>query len=171
MLQQPLYEDAMYDDPRVILSSLTKEDLIEFIVDMDLANDPWLLKKIKEREFKPKNNDATKQNNLLIKELKETAKQIWINYVPTKERIFAHHINTAKAFGESAMDHWLDRIEYAKAIMQLWKMINSIYPYYWPMDIYRNYPRIINEYERQKREKEDKEKNKKVYNKVSKIKF
>jgi hypothetical protein len=40
MLQQPLYEDAMYDDPRVILSSLTKEDLIEFIVDMDLANDP-----------------------------------------------------------------------------------------------------------------------------------
>jgi hypothetical protein len=39
------------------------------------------------------------------------------------------------------------------------------------MDIYRNYPRIINEYERQKREKEDKEKNKKVYNKVSKIKF
>lgn len=171
MLQQPLYEDVPYIDPREKLKTLTKDALIDFIVEAWLQDDPILLKKFKEWSIKAPTKEITKQNSLLIKELKDKANDLKITYIGTKERIFANHINTAKEFWEIALKYWLSRIDYAKAIMQLWKMINSIYPYYGPMDIYRNHWRILNEYERKKKMEEDKQNNKKVYNKVSKIKF
>ena len=168
MLQQPLYENVPYIDPREKLKTLTKDRLIDFIIQAWLQDDPVLVRMLEESSMKWQPKEITKQNSLLIKELREKATQLWITYIGTKERIFANHINTAKEFWEVALKYWLDRIDYAKAIMELGKRINSIYPYYGPMDIYRNHWRILNEYERKKKEKED---SKKVYNKVSKIKF
>ena len=171
MLQQPLYDDVPYIDPREKLNTLTKDKLIDFIIQSWLQDDPILVRMLEESSLKWQPKEITKQNSLLIKELKEKANELKITYIGTKERIFANHINTAKEFGALALKYWLSRIDYAKAIMQLGKMINSIYPYYGPMDIYRNHWRILNEYERKKKLEEDKKNNKKVYNKVSKIKF
>lgn len=166
MLQQPLYESPEFADAKTLLNLIKKDKLIEFIIDNWLENDPKLVELYTKAKTTKKNYE---ENNKLIQTLKDYAKELWLTYDWTKERIFAHQINTAKEFGNAAMSYWLSRIDYAKSIMQAWKLINSYYRYAWPMDIYLNHAKIVNDFNRVKREKEEKEN--KVYNKVSKIKF
>ena len=150
-----------------MLNSLTKEQLIDFIITKGLEEDEMIMWMLNKRTWLKTTRQEAMENNKLIAELKALANQLWIMYDNSKERIFAHHINTAKAFWEAAQKYWLTRIEYAKAVMQAGKLINSFFRYAGPKDIYQNHPKIVNEFERQKNELGKK----KVVNKVSKKVF
>ena len=150
-----------------MLNSLTKEQLIDFIIARGLEEDEMIMWMLNKSSWLKTTRQEAMENNKLIAELKALANQLWIMYDNSKERIFAHHINTAKAFWEAAQKYWLTRIEYAKAVMQAGKLINSFFRYAGPKDIYQNHPKIVNEFERQKNELGKK----KVVNKVSKKVF
>ena len=84
--------------------------------------------------------------NELINELKKVCNEIWVAYDKNSERNFAHHIMTAKEFGEFCNKVWQSRIEFAKNVLkasvQIWYWKGACS---WPKKIYQNYSDIFNE--------------------------
>jgi len=84
--------------------------------------------------------------NELINELKKVCNEIWVAYDKNSERNFAHHIMTAKEFGEFCKKVWQSRIEFAKNVLkasvQIWYWKGACS---WPKKIYQNYADVFNE--------------------------
>lgn len=165
--QQSLVSSELNMDTRAMLNQLTKEQLIDFILAKNLEEDEMLMWMLNKKTGLHTTRQESIENNKLIAELKKLANQLWIVYDNSKERIFAHHINTAKEFWNVAERYWLTRLQYALAVMQSGKLINSFFRYAGPKDIYQNHAKIVNEFERKKNEFG----NKKPINKVSKKVF
>lgn len=84
--------------------------------------------------------------NELIFELKKTCDEIGVAYDKKDERNFAHHIMTAKEFGEFCEKVKQTRIEFAKNILkasvQIWFRKGACS---WPKKIYQNFSDVYNE--------------------------
>ena len=85
--------------------------------------------------------------NNLIENIKEECRSFGIQYNWEKERMFAKHILSAKQFWADAENYQMDRCTFALNVIRAsmktdfwaWKIAG-------PKDIYRQYPKVINEY-------------------------
>lgn len=112
----------------------------------EISNEISIVSENEIKEIEEKKEYWNSLINELIFELKKTCDEIGVAYDKKEERNFAHHIMTAKEFGEFCKKVKQTRIEFAKNILkasvQIWFRKGACS---WPKKIYQNFSDVYNE--------------------------